>query len=319
MGGPALAKHGVEDVKIVIWDHNRDGMLERAHVAYNDPECSKYIWGMGYHWYGDARFETWPERSEVPYEDRQKDCNALFELRARAGFDNVRKVAELAPAKHILFTEGCQELSGRKLSDVLGMWKYGERYGMNIINDLNSGTEGWIDWNLYLDENGGPNHVGNNCVAPIICDTTNDTILYQAAFWYTGHFSKYIRPGAKKVLCSTSRDALEVVSFLNPDGQLIVVVMNQTDKELDFWLKLPSSAVEACAPARSITTFVLDDKECEGQVLRREKIGLLSAHGTWVKVTDGGSDEGALVQTSGNRAGWETFLRIQKEVKASAF
>ena len=124
--GPTLRNEGLESVKIVVWDHNRDGMLERAAVAYADPEAAKYIWGLGYHWYGDARFETWPERSAVPYEDRAKDGAAIFEVRARAGFENVRKVADLRPDKHILFTEGCQELSGRSLSEVLGWWKFGE-------------------------------------------------------------------------------------------------------------------------------------------------------------------------------------------------
>mmetsp|Transcript_41615 Transcript_41615/g.120507 ORF Transcript_41615/g.120507 Transcript_41615/m.120507 type:complete len:523 (-) Transcript_41615:78-1646(-) len=257
--GPTLKREGLDEVKVLVWDHNRDGMLERAAIAYSDPEAAKYIWGLGYHWYGDARFEEWPPRSQVPFEDRQADCAPIFELRARLGLENVRKVHELRPDKHILFTEGCQELSGRVLSDVLGLWKFGERYGMNIISDLNSGTEGWIDWNLYLDEEGGPNHVGNTCVAPVVCDTRTDEVHYQPAFWYLGHFSKYIRPGARRVTCSSSRDALEVVSFLNLDGRLAVVVMNQSEGDVDFWLKVQGSALKTAALARSITTFILDD------------------------------------------------------------
>merc|ERR1711879_927598 len=130
-----------------------------------------------------------------------------------AGFENVRKVGEQFPEKHILFTEGCQELGGRPLADLLGQWKVGERYGMNMINNLNSGTEGWIDWNLYLDEKGGPNHVDNLCVAPIICNTQAGEVLYQAPYWFMGHFSKYIRPGSTRVSVSTSRDVLEVTAF----------------------------------------------------------------------------------------------------------
>jgi len=257
--GPTLQREGLGSVKILVWDHNRDGMFERAAVAYSDPEAAKYIWGVGYHWYGDARFEVWPRRSEVPYEDRQRAFLPLVELKARNGFENVRRVAELRPDKHILFTEGCQELGGRPLNKVLGMWKFGERYGMNIIADLNSGTEGWIDWNLYLDETGGPNHVGNLCVAPIICDTQSDKVLYQPAFWYLAHFSKYIKPGARRVLSGSSRDVLEVVSFLNPDGSLAVVVMNQSADKVNFWFKLPIGAAKTAAPPRSITTFVVDD------------------------------------------------------------
>lgn len=262
--GPALKAAGLEHIKIVIWDHNRDGMLERAAVAYSDPQAAKYIWGMGYHWYGDARFETWPDRSEINFEDPRDRCSEFIELRARLGFQNVRQVADLRPDKHIIFTEGCQELSGRALDDALGDWRIGERYAMNIISDLNAGTEGWIDWNLCLDEQGGPNHVGNYCSAPIICHTEKDEILLQPAYWYLGHFSRFIRPGACRVISASSRDALEVVSFVNPDGSLAVVVMNQTDQDHHFWLKVAGSgAAETEAPSRSITTFLVTEASPE--------------------------------------------------------
>eukprot|EP00929_Paragymnodinium_shiwhaense_P060213 TRINITY_DN30097_c0_g1_i1.p1 TRINITY_DN30097_c0_g1~~TRINITY_DN30097_c0_g1_i1.p1 ORF type:complete len:643 (-),score=134.22 TRINITY_DN30097_c0_g1_i1:137-2065(-) len=315
--GPTLEAEGLSDVKIMIWDHNRDGMFERAAAAYSDPEAEKYIWGCAYHWYGDARFETWPNRYELRFEDRQREGHSTLELRARAGFDNVRKVAALRPNKHILFTEGCQELSGRPLESVLGKWQYGERYGSNIINDLESGTEGWIDWNLILNEIGGPNHVGNYCVAPIICDTRTGELHYQTAFWYLGHFSKFIRPGARKVLCSTSRDVLEVVAFMNTDGTLAVVVMNQSDEEVEFWLKLPSAALETQAMARSITTYVLDDSMdgVDENLLktRISKVTLQTSHGTFLKATMGHEEDGPVVQTASSWAGWETFRRVQKD------
>eukprot|EP00929_Paragymnodinium_shiwhaense_P100081 TRINITY_DN62128_c0_g1_i1.p1 TRINITY_DN62128_c0_g1~~TRINITY_DN62128_c0_g1_i1.p1 ORF type:complete len:596 (+),score=96.87 TRINITY_DN62128_c0_g1_i1:101-1789(+) len=265
--GPSLEKAGLGHVKILIWDHNRDGMLERAALVYGDPAAAKYVWGVGYHWYGDARFEAWPPRHEVPYADRQRLESEIYELRACAGFENVRKVAELWPDKHLLFTEGCQELGGRALSSVMGHWKLGERYAMNIINDLNSGCEGWIDWNLCLDETGGPNHVGNLCVAPVICDKTSAKVHFQPSFWYIGHFSRYIQPGALRCTAGASRDALETTAFVNPDGSLVVVVMNQTSSDMSFWLKVDIhntgelSAVQLMAPARSIQTFVLDEQE----------------------------------------------------------
>eukprot|EP00930_Biecheleria_cincta_P044344 TRINITY_DN30460_c0_g1_i1.p1 TRINITY_DN30460_c0_g1~~TRINITY_DN30460_c0_g1_i1.p1 ORF type:complete len:278 (-),score=47.54 TRINITY_DN30460_c0_g1_i1:211-1044(-) len=263
---------GLARVKIVIWDHNRDGMLERAAVAYADEKASRYIWGLGYHWYGDARFETWPERYEVEYEDRQKEnADLMYEVKARLGLENVRRVAELRPDKHIIFTEGCQELSDRELRDVLDnrqrAWKLGERYALNIISDLNNGCEGWIDWNLCLDETGGPNHVGNLCCAPIICDTQTDQVIRLPAYWYLGHFSRYLKPGACRAISSSSRDILEVTSWLNPDGSLAVVVLNQSEEEVDFWLKIfGHGAVEAEAAPRSITTFLVDDVEPECSV-----------------------------------------------------
>ena len=236
--GPALANAGLDNIKVLVWDHNRFCMLERAWHAYSDPEAAKYIWGVAYHWYGDAHFESWPARHEVPFEDRQQSCKPIVELRSMVGFDNVRKVADLWPEKHIVFTEGCQELGGRPLRSVMEDWKLGERYAMNIIKDLNSGCEGWIDWNLFLDENGGPNHVGNLCVAPIICNTQSDEVIYLSSYSYLGHFSRYIQPGAHSVLCSFNGDALEVTAFSNPNGDVVIIVLNQSISDIDFCLKL---------------------------------------------------------------------------------
>lgn len=300
-------------MKIIIWDHNRDGMLERAAIAYSDPQAAEYIWGCAFHWYGDARFETWPQRSEVRFEDRSRKDVSLSELRARVGFENVRKVSDLCPEKHLIMSEGCQELGGRKLVEVLGQWKCGERYGMNIISDLNSGTEGWIDWNLCLDERGGPNHVENNCLAPIICDTKKDTVHCQPPYWYIGHFSKYIRPGAQRLVSSTSRDVLETVAFLNSDESIALVVMNQSEDNIEFWLKLPGCAARAAAPPRSITTFIIDDRR-EGTELCGafvSRCALETRHGTYLKALRD-KNERHRVQTAAGWSGWETFWRFQQ-------
>ena len=124
--GPSLKKHNLLDRKIIIWDHNRDVMVERARTVLSDPGAAKYVWGTGFHWYcGDH-------------------------------FDNVQKVHDEFPDKQLIFTEGCQEGGPH-----IGSWNLGERYATSIINDLNRWTVAWIDWNLILNEQGGPNHVGN--------------------------------------------------------------------------------------------------------------------------------------------------------------
>jgi glucosylceramidase len=258
--GPALEEAGL-GVQIIIHDHNRDSMLERAAVVYDDPEAEKYVWGTGYHWYGDARFEAWPKRSWVPFEDRQSGRIPIFEIRAQAGFANVRRVAELRPDKHVLATEGCQKELGHSslLSEEAALsWKQGERYAMNLISDMNSGCEGWLDWSLCVDETGGPNHAGNACLAPVICDTRTDQLLFRPSFWYLGHFARHIRPEARRVVCGSSRDVLEVTAFKNPDASVIVVVLNQSEEGVDFVLKVAGAGMLCTeAPARSITTFVV--------------------------------------------------------------
>jgi glucosylceramidase len=219
--GPALHKEGLADVKLIIWDHNRDRIFERAKVVYDDPEAAKYVWGTGFHWYCDDKF------------------------------DNIGIVHEAWPNKKLLFTEGCQEQGPH-----VGSWDLGERYARSILSDLNSWTVGWTDWNLLLDETGGPNHVGNLCSAPIIADTRSGEVHYQSSYYYLGHFSRFIRPGARRVACATTLDALEATAFVNPDGSLALVVLNRTDEALSFAVKLASGAAMTESPARSIVTFL---------------------------------------------------------------
>jgi len=134
--GPTLRKEGLGHLNLMIWDHNRDAIYERARVVYDDPQAAQYVWGAAFHWYvGDH-------------------------------FDNLIAVHEAFPDKHLLFSEGCQEGGPHT-----GEWGVGERYGRSLINDLNRWTVAWVDWNLILDERGGPNHVGNYCSAPILVDT----------------------------------------------------------------------------------------------------------------------------------------------------
>jgi len=219
--GPAMQKAGLGDVKIIIWDHNQDLLVQRAAVAYADPEASKYIWGTGFHWYSDEKF------------------------------DNLSLHHDTWPDKKLLFTEGCQEGGPH-----LGEWKIGERYGRAMINDLNRWTVGWTDWNLLLDETGGPNHVNNLCSAPIIADTKNDKVLFQSSYYYIGHFSRFVHPGARRILCSTPKETMEAAAFVNPDGSVAVIVMNRTEKAMRFQLNTPDSTAVSDAPAHSIATYL---------------------------------------------------------------
>lgn len=221
--GSALAKADLADVKIIIWDHNRDIMVERARTVLADPEAAKYVWGTGNHWYVSEAFE------------------------------NLSKVHELFPDKHLLFTEGCIEGGVQ-----LGAWHTGERYARNIIGDMNNWLEGFIDWNIVLDEQGGPNHVGNYCDAPIIVDTKNDSVHYNSSYYFIGHFSKYIQVGAKRIAVKVENIELSVAAFINNDRSIVVVVLNETDSEQSFTLNIDGHLGKLDLPSHSITTYVVD-------------------------------------------------------------
>jgi len=208
----------------MIWDHNRGIIYQRAKVVYDDPAASKYIWAAGFHWYvGDH-------------------------------FDNVRLVHDAWPDKVLLFTEGTE---ANFHVDSLLKWKWGEMFGRSMVNDFQNAASGWTVWNVILDETGGPNHVGNLCMAPIICDTKTGNLTYMNSFYYLGHFSKSIRPGAKRIVCSSNNNDLVAAAAINPDGKIAVVVMNRSENNIEFHAWIESQSFKTTSPALSIMTIVL--------------------------------------------------------------
>ena len=228
--GPTLQKAGMGEKKLIAWDHNRDLIYQRASTILEDPDAAKYVWGIGFHWY-----ESWTGGGKI--------------------FDNVKRVAEAFPDKKLIFTEGCAEsFTFGKMQD----WTWGETYGRSMINDFNNGTVGWTDWNILLDETGGPNHVGNLCFAPLHANTKTGELYYLNSFYYIGHFSKFIRPGAKRIISSSSRGQLLTTAFLNTDGKIAVIVMNQSDEKISYRLWLSGQAAETTSLPHSIQTLILE-------------------------------------------------------------
>ena len=227
--GPTMKKEGLGDKKIIAWDHNRDLVYQRAKTILSDPNAAKYVWGIGFHWY-----EPWSGGEPM--------------------FDNIKLVHETFPEKNLIFTEGCADsYDAAKVKD----WRLGELYGRSMINDFNGGAVGWTDWNVLLDETGGPNHVGNFCFAPVHAHTKTGEITYTNSYYYIGHFSKFVRPGARRVASSPSRSQLLSTAFVNTDGKLSVVVMNKSDKAVNYFLWLDGQAAEVNTPPHSIQTLVL--------------------------------------------------------------
>ncbi len=227
--GPTLSKEGLGSEKIIVWDHNRDLIYQRASTILADPEARKYIWGIGFHWY-----EDWSGGSQM--------------------FDNLARVYQAFPDKNLIFTEGC---NGPFNIDSIATWKLGERYGRSMINDFNDGAVGWTDWNVLLDENGGPNHEKNYCFAPIHANTKTGQLIYTNAYYYIGHFSKFIRPGARRVISASSRSPLLTTAFLNTDGKLAVIVMNQSGLKIPYKLWIAGKAANVTALPHSIASLIL--------------------------------------------------------------
>lgn len=227
---PTLKKHGL-DVKIILWDHNRDVIVRRVLSSFAVEGVRDLVWGIGYHWY----------------------CSD------QSG--NLSLVHALAPDKALFLTECCNEIAhdsttGRR--SFVGLWEHGERYGKQIINDFNNYSEGWIDWNLCLDMQGGPTYVGNFCEAPIMVDAENDQLHYMASYYYLGHFSKFIDIGATRVYCGNdARDHLYSTAFVNPDGTTVVVIENTSSRRRNVTLSLDGNGTAFALRPHSIITILV--------------------------------------------------------------
>lgn len=220
--GPTFAREGLDDVKIMFWDHNRERVLERAQVVFSDPEAARYVHGIAVHWYTGDHF------------------NALS------------MVHECFPDKVIRFTEGCAPYD-----PTFSKLENGEWYAHDIIGCLNHWVSSWTDWNLILDEQGGPNHVSNWCDAPVICDTRKGQVLFESSFYYLAHFSRYIKPGAVRVGSTSFTGALETVAAVNPDGQRVCVVLNRSGEDIPFVLRYNKNGAKITSPAHSIMTLLV--------------------------------------------------------------
>jgi glucosylceramidase len=215
--GPALHENGMEDIKLMIWDHNRGIMYQRVEAAYEDPGASKYIWGTAFHWYvGDH-------------------------------FDNVRMVHDAYPDKNLLYSE----------AGMRGSWGSAANLAKNIILDLNNWANGWVFWNLILDQDNGPRHAGGLHGSNIVnADLNTGKVTYNPPNYVFGHFSRFIKHGARRIACTSSNDQLIATAFINPDGNIASVTHNLSDNELMFQLWIEGKVLKSTLPARGTMTMV---------------------------------------------------------------
>jgi glucosylceramidase len=225
--GPTLKSAGLGGKKIIVWDHNRDLLPQRAGHILSDPKARPYVWGVGYHWY-----ETWAGGAPM--------------------HANVAAVHEAYPDVPLLMTEGCiEKYDVARLQD----WANGERYGSQMIADLNAGCAGWVDWNMLLDMRGGPNHKNNFCFAPLHAGDDGE-LVFTPIYNCMAHVSRHLKPQARRVSAASSRSVLETTAFRNPDGSLAVVVLNKTEEAQKYRLFIDKVEVTVDIPARAIQTVL---------------------------------------------------------------
>lgn len=221
---PALQENGLSDVEVFIWDHNKERAYERT-AAIVDEETQNMVSGVACHWYSGDHFE------------------------------DLRLLRDRFPKLRLIISESCIEFSKFDSADSTAN---ALRLSHEIIGDFNHGVTAFYDWNLLLDEAGGPNHVGNYCLAPFLFDTKTKTLQPQLVQRHFYHFSHFIGRGARRIAFSRYTSDLDVTAYENTDGRLAVVLLNRTKEPLAAILRLRGRIAEVTVPAEGIVTGVLE-------------------------------------------------------------
>lgn len=222
---PALDRAGFRDVGIYIWDHNKERVLDRSLVelAGEGRDCAA---GVAFHWYTGDHF------------------NAL------------REVHRLFPDKKLILSEHCLGQTIRSAGADAGRGKIAHE----LWGDLESGMNLCFDWNILLDEQGGPNYVDNFCHAPYLYDTKAAVLSRQQIYDAYWHFAHFLKPGDRRILSSSFSAELETTAFVREGGEIVLILHNHGAAG-PVSVVLGDAIASLELPAASVNTLVIGPED----------------------------------------------------------
>jgi glucosylceramidase len=226
---PALNAAGLGDIKVMIWDHNKERVYERARDSFAVPGAKDDIWGVAFHWYSGAHF------------------------------DALSMAHDAFPDKPLLLTEfSVGAAHGETSIGPHTSWKGMEAYANELIGDFNNYMAAETIWNLLVDETGGPYHdrTGGSR-AQIVVNPDKDEIYIEPTYYAIGHFSRFVKRGAKRIGTSSFTQNVGVTAFKNPDGGVVAVALNRGEEALKLRLRMEEITAPVELPEHSLTTFVI--------------------------------------------------------------
>jgi glucosylceramidase len=253
--GPQLKVDG-QDVKIFGFDQNRDDeMIKWVDEMFDDETARDFYDGTAVHWYAST-YDYFPGVLQYAHQK--------------------------APDKHLINTEACVDAEVPRWQDDAWYWakkatdwgwdwapekyKYRHpkyvpvfRYARDIIGCLNNWVDGWVDWNMVLDRQGGPNWAKNWCVAPVIVDPEKDEVYFTPLYYTLSHFSRFIRSGAVRIGFEHTAEDVMVTATRNPDRSIAVVIFNPTEEIKGIQLSLYEKTIDFSISGKAIQTIVIKD------------------------------------------------------------
>ena len=228
--GPALEQcEQCKNLKLMILDDQRLFLPTWVEKVLSDPDAEEYVSGIGIHWYWNKY----------------------------AGPILLTDTHNMFPTKFLLATEACNKAHPDKYH--LGNWTEGVSYSSDIIDNLNHWAIGWVDWNMALNLEGGPNWAQNFDNSPIIVNSTAGEFYKQPMFYHLGHFSKFLPEGSVRIHSeANSASSLKFVSAITPSNEKVLVILNQSLKELPIKVIAKSHYFDYTVPGDAIITFIWD-------------------------------------------------------------
>ncbi|XP_019534823.3 lysosomal acid glucosylceramidase [Aedes albopictus] len=230
--GPALRNSEFKDVKLFAGDDQRYtfpwwfSQMDQGH-----PDATKYVDGLAVHWYWDG--VTPPSLLD--------------------------QAAHLYPDKLIFNTEASLgDKPFQTHGPILGSWDRAESYITYIMQDLQHSVHGWIDWNLLLNEIGGPNYANNYVeTAVVINGTTGNEVYKQPIFYGLGHFSRFITEGSVRIEVTSDDSGMIVVGFQRPDNKTVLVFYNKKSSPCELTIRDPERGLtQLQIPAKSVHSIL---------------------------------------------------------------
>lgn len=248
--GPQLVKDGHLDttdleagLRVLIYDHNKSVMNDYVEPTYSDPEATKYAWGTAFHWYANSELDenNW-HSAELAKLYKNWPDKGMIHTESSIDIDTAAPVGQY----------------WRESTDYAGTFIPFDTYAYDIITDLNHGTQGYIEWCMILSNKGQPNPYDNFNSAPVLINPQTDEIIYTPLYYLLSHFSKFIRPDARRIgVTGDAKDGLIFTAAKNTDGSIAVVIFNRNNEEQSVSIELEDDSYSLTIAPRALQTIHL--------------------------------------------------------------